>query len=87
MLRTLTAKLEALGGLKRGLRARELIMENGRCVGVIADAGSETHRLESRGVVIADGAVSRRTTTSSSASSRNIRNDCCNVTPRPGGVD
>ncbi len=56
MLRTLTAKLEALGGsLRRGLRARELIIENGRCVGVVASAGEETHRLEARGVVIADG--------------------------------
>ena len=56
MLRQLSAKLEALGGaLQRGTRARELIMRDGRCVGLVADALGGTQRLEARAVVLADG--------------------------------
>lgn len=56
MLRTLLGKLEALGGkLARTMRARELIMEDGRCVGVMATSGDATHRFAARAVVLADG--------------------------------
>lgn len=56
MLRTLLAKLEALGGsLKRNMRARELIMEADRCVGVTATSGDVTYRFAARAVVLADG--------------------------------
>jgi fumarate reductase flavoprotein subunit len=56
MLRQLTARLEARGGrLMRNLRARELMMEAERCVGVIATRGAESVRIEARAVVIADG--------------------------------
>ena len=56
MLRTLTAKLHALGGtLQRGTRARDLIMEYGRCAGVVATRDGESHRFAARAVVLADG--------------------------------
>src|SRR5690348_12463718 len=56
MLRTLSAKLHALGGtLVRGTRARELIMENRRCAGVVATKDGESHRFWARAVVLADG--------------------------------
>jgi fumarate reductase flavoprotein subunit len=56
MLRQLAGKLEALGGrLHRGVRARELIMRDGRCAGVVAESVDGKHRIEARAVVIADG--------------------------------
>jgi fumarate reductase flavoprotein subunit len=56
MLRTLLLKLDALGGeLARNMRARELIMEGGRCVGVVATSGDDTHRFHARAIVLADG--------------------------------
>lgn len=56
MLRTLLQKLETLrGSLRRSVRARELIMEGGRCVGVVATSGDETYRFAARAVVLADG--------------------------------
>lgn len=56
MLHTLLAKLEALGGtLHRTMRARTLIMEGARCVGVTATSGAETHRFSAGAVVLADG--------------------------------
>jgi fumarate reductase flavoprotein subunit len=56
MLRQLSGKLETLGGqLRRGLRARELLMQDGRCVGVIADGVEGTQRFAARAVVLADG--------------------------------
>ena len=56
MLRQLSGKLEAIGGqLHRGMRVRELIMRENRCVGVVAEGVGATHRIEARGVVIADG--------------------------------
>ncbi len=56
MLRLLAGKLDALGGrLMRNMRARELVMEAGRCAGVNATSGDETHRFSSRAVVLADG--------------------------------
>jgi fumarate reductase flavoprotein subunit len=56
MLRRLGATLAARGGaLRPGWRARELIIAGGRCAGVVATAGSATHRLAARAVVIADG--------------------------------
>ncbi|MBV9237214.1 MAG: FAD-binding protein [Xanthobacteraceae bacterium] len=56
MLRQLTGNLEQLGGaLHRGVRARELVMEGGHCVGVVATRGDETLRWRGGAVVIADG--------------------------------
>jgi succinate dehydrogenase/fumarate reductase flavoprotein subunit len=56
MLRTLAAKLEALGGqIERGWRGRELIIADRRCVGIVATRGAETRRLAARAVVLADG--------------------------------
>jgi fumarate reductase flavoprotein subunit len=56
MLRQLAANLERHGGrLQRGVRVRELIIENGRCVGVIAARGPETLHCRGLAVVIADG--------------------------------
>lgn len=56
MLRQLAAKLEALGGkLRRGLRARELILRDGRCVGLVAEGVDGTRQIEARAVVLADG--------------------------------
>lgn len=56
MLRQLTANLEQLGGgVHRGVRARELVMEGGHCVGVVATRGDETLRWRAGAVVIADG--------------------------------
>src|SRR5579862_2052916 len=56
MLHTLSAKLETLGGrLERGIRARELVMQDACCVGVVATRGDETHRFAARAIVLADG--------------------------------
>ena len=56
MLRQLSAKLEALGGtLRRGVRAHELIMRDGYCVGVVTESVDGTHRIDARAVVLADG--------------------------------
>lgn len=57
MLRTLGEKLGSRGGrIVRGMAARRLLMEEGRCVGVHAEAASgEERSLRARAVVIADG--------------------------------
>ncbi len=56
MLHTLQTKLEALGGgLQRNMRARELIMDEGRCVGVTATGGGAIHHFRAAAVVLADG--------------------------------
>jgi fumarate reductase flavoprotein subunit len=56
MLRHLHTRLtERRGQLLRNTRARELIMEDGRCAGVIATRDDETHRFSARAVVLADG--------------------------------
>jgi fumarate reductase flavoprotein subunit len=56
MLRTLSAKLEERGGrLLRNMRARDLTMDSGRCVGVTVTSGATTHRFAARAVVLADG--------------------------------
>lgn len=56
MLRQLAGKLEALGGkLQRGWRARELVMSEGRCTGVIAEGIEGTQHIAARAVVLADG--------------------------------
>lgn len=56
MLRQLAGKIESLGGtLRRGMRARELIMQDGRLAGVVADAVDGTQRIDARAVVLADG--------------------------------
>jgi len=57
MLRTLGERLLASGGqLQRGVTARQLRMDGGRCVGVDATrADGQTLALRGRAVVIADG--------------------------------
>lgn len=56
MLRQLSGKLASFGGkLMRGMRARDLIMDDGRCVGVTATSGTESYRFAARAVVLADG--------------------------------
>ncbi len=56
MLRHLHTRLTERGGrLMRNVRARELIMENRRCAGVIATRDEETHRFAAGTVVLADG--------------------------------
>ncbi|HEY3918026.1 MAG TPA: FAD-binding protein [Stellaceae bacterium] len=56
MLRQLSAKLEALGGkFQRDLRARELILRDGRCTGIVAEGVNGMQRIEARAVVLADG--------------------------------
>lgn len=56
MLRHLHSRLTERGGrLMRNVRARELIMKDGRCTGVIATRDDETHRFAARAVVLADG--------------------------------
>jgi fumarate reductase flavoprotein subunit len=52
-LRRLTANLEQRGGtVRRGVRGKELIVENGTVTGVVTESGE---RLSARAVVIADG--------------------------------
>lgn len=56
MLRTLADVLRRRGGvLTRGVEARELVMENGRCAGLLVREGGAEVRLGARAVVIADG--------------------------------
>ncbi len=56
LLRTLGAALEKRGGsIHRGVRARDLMMEDGRCVGLLADRNGGTLTVAARAVVIADG--------------------------------
>ena len=56
MLRTLRAKLEALGGrFVLGATARELTMGAGRCTGVVYEENGETKRLQAASVMLCDG--------------------------------
>ena len=57
MVRRLIAQLEGRGGrLIRGVRARELLMEAGRCVGVAGVKDGHEVRFDARlGVLLADG--------------------------------
>ena len=56
LLRNLTAKLEAGGGvLERGVRAKALIQEDGAVVGIEAERDDETLEFRGRAVVICDG--------------------------------
>lgn len=56
LLRTLAAKLAEGGGvLMRGVRARELRMEGGRCIGVNATRNESTLEFGAKAVLIADG--------------------------------
>jgi len=56
MLRNLTARLEAGGGtLERGVRAQELIREEGRIVGLVGERSGETVEYRAKAVVICDG--------------------------------
>ena len=61
-LRRLTERLHQRGGtVRRGLRARELLMEDGRCVGVAASGRGGTDRFRAGAVVIADGGFQANT--------------------------
>ena len=56
MVYRLGAKLAERGAsLMRGVAARELIVENRRCSGVLATRGNETLRIAARAVLLADG--------------------------------
>jgi fumarate reductase flavoprotein subunit len=56
MVRQLIRQLESRGGtLLRGTRARELLMQSGRCVGVGAEQGGQPVRFDAFAVLIADG--------------------------------
>ena len=56
LLRTLTARLETLGGtIERGAWARKLILDGGRVAGVVADRGGRSEGRHAGAVVIADG--------------------------------
>jgi fumarate reductase flavoprotein subunit len=56
MVFRLGAKLVERGGtLMRGVAARELVVENRRCTGVLATHGHETLRISARAVLLADG--------------------------------
>jgi fumarate reductase flavoprotein subunit len=56
LLRNLTVNIEAGGGtLERGVRGRELIVEDDRVVGVTAARGGETIEYRAAAVVICDG--------------------------------
>jgi len=56
LLRALEAALVERGGqLRRGVAARSLRVEAGRCTGVLADAGGSEQRVQARAVVVADG--------------------------------
>lgn len=56
LLRTLEANLAKHGGrVQRATRARSLVMENGRCAGVVAVSNGEERTYRAGAVVIADG--------------------------------
>jgi fumarate reductase flavoprotein subunit len=56
LLRTVEAALVKAGGeVRRGVSARSLIVEGGRCIGVNAVAKGQEQRIAARAVVIADG--------------------------------
>lgn len=56
LLRTLGENLAKRGGaIRRGTRAQSLIVEKGRCCGVVAQTATDEVRLTARAVVIADG--------------------------------
>lgn len=56
MVFRLGAKLIERGGtLMRGVAARELVVENRRCTGVVATRGDETLRMTARAVLLSDG--------------------------------
>lgn len=56
LLRTLEAALiKAGGGIVRGTRARQLVMEGGACVGLQAEQASGPVEISARAVVVCDG--------------------------------
>lgn len=56
LLRTLEGHLNSRGGaIVRGARARTLLVENGRCVGVVAERNGVDTPFQARAVLIADG--------------------------------
>ena len=56
LLRTLESRLVSRKGtLLRGVRATSLVMNSGRCVGVVAEANGVSQTYRARAVMIADG--------------------------------
>lgn len=56
LLRTLGANLEKRGGtIRRGVRARKLLVKGGVCVGLEAEENGAEVRFDAKAVVIADG--------------------------------
>jgi fumarate reductase flavoprotein subunit len=56
MLRTLRQRLEALGGrLIQGASASRLVMQAGRCIGLVYKAGDESRTLHASNVMLCDG--------------------------------
>jgi fumarate reductase flavoprotein subunit len=56
LLRNLTTSIESGGGtLERGVRGRELIVEDGRVVGLVAECRGKTIEYRAAAVVICDG--------------------------------
>lgn len=56
LLRHLVKQFEAAGGkMRRGTKARELVMEKDACAGVVAEADGQKTTLGAHAVVIADG--------------------------------
>ncbi|MGE3916635.1 MAG: FAD-dependent oxidoreductase [Hyphomicrobiaceae bacterium] len=56
LFRRMTERITSRGGrLVLGARARELVVEGGRCTGVVADVGGKRETFAARAVVIADG--------------------------------
>jgi fumarate reductase flavoprotein subunit len=56
MLRTLRQRLESLGGrLVQGGSAKQLLMQSGRCTGIVFEANAESRTLEAGNVMLCDG--------------------------------
>ena len=56
LLRTLEANLVKRGGaLTRGAKAKSLMVEGGKCVGVAGEHNGAAHEWRARAIVIADG--------------------------------
>jgi fumarate reductase flavoprotein subunit len=56
LLQTLERRLHACGGkILRGVRARSLVVDSGRCTGIVADVAGCSQHFESAAVVICDG--------------------------------
>lgn len=76
MLRRLVEKITARGGkVERGTRARALIMEDDRCVGVEAETAGQMRRFPAKAVLLADGGFQA-----------DLELVGKNIAPAPGGV-